>query len=91
MRIIIPLLAAGLMALSASVFAAASSNECSANLANGKQVATDCKVSMTREDGKARCFVTDEAMDAFVKDVPNVAYMAYVTKAAKAAAAAFGG
>ena len=71
-----------------SAFAGASNNECSLGLTNSKQVATDCKVNMTREDGKPYCFVTDEAMDAFVKEVPNVAYIAYMAKAAEAA---FGG
>jgi YHS domain-containing protein len=37
-------------------------------LANGKHVQTDCKVNMTREDGKTYCFSTDRAMDAFMKD-----------------------
>jgi YHS domain-containing protein len=29
---------------------------------------TDCKVSMTREDGKTYCFSNDKAMSAFMKD-----------------------
>lgn len=29
---------------------------------------TDCKVSMTREDGKTYCFSSDKAMSAFMKD-----------------------
>ena len=43
-------------------------NQCAWGLANGKHVMTDCKVSMTREDGKTYCFSSDKAMSAFMKD-----------------------
>ena len=46
-------------------------NQCAWGLANGKHVMTDCKVSMTREDGKTYCFSSDKAMAAFMKDPPR--------------------
>ena len=43
-------------------------NECAWGLANGKHVETDCKVNMTREDGKTYCFSSDKAMANFMKE-----------------------
>ena len=43
-------------------------NECAWGLANGKHVETDCKVNMTREDGKTYCFSNDKAMANFMKE-----------------------
>ena len=69
MRTVHSMLFATLMGLSMAAFAAAEyNNECSWGLANGKHVQTDCKVNMTREDGKTYCFSNDRAMDAFMKD-----------------------
>ena len=67
MRIISGVLAAGLIAISASAFAGEYNNECNWGLANGKHVSTDCKVNMTREDGKTYCFSNDKALDAFMQ------------------------
>ena len=71
MRIVNYVLAAGFVAFSASAFAAEYNNECNWGLANGKHVSTQCKVNMTRADGKTYCFSNDEAMDAFMK-APSV-------------------
>ena len=43
-------------------------NECAWGLANGKHVETNCRVNMTREDGKTYCFSSDKAMANFMKD-----------------------
>jgi hypothetical protein len=67
MRAVSSILFAGLMTLSLSAVAAEFNNECAWGLANDKHVQTECKVSMTREDGKTYCFSSDKAMDAFMK------------------------
>ena len=69
MRTATSILFAALMGLSLPAFAAAEyNNECSWGLANGKHVMTDCKVNMTRENGKTYCFSNDRALEAFMKD-----------------------
>jgi hypothetical protein len=69
MRTATSILFAALMGLSMSAFAAAEyNNECSWGLANGKHVKTECKVNMTREDGKTYCFSNDRALESFMKD-----------------------
>lgn len=59
---------ASLMALSVSAFAGEFNNECGWGLANDKHVKTECKVNLTREDGKTYCFSSDRAMESFMKD-----------------------
>jgi hypothetical protein len=71
MRIVNSVLATGLIAFAVSAFAGEYNNECNWGLANGKHVGTECKVNMTREDGKIYCFSNDKAMDAFMK-APSV-------------------
>jgi hypothetical protein len=70
MRLTRLIVGAGLLALSASGYAAEFNNECAWGLANSKHVKTECKVNAVREDGKTYCFSSDKAMDAFMKDVP---------------------
>ncbi|HZP88667.1 MAG TPA: hypothetical protein VFB54_17795 [Burkholderiales bacterium] len=67
MKRITPILAGALLALSTSAFSAEFNNQCAWGLANGKNVPTDCKINMTRSDGKTYCFSSDEAMDNFMK------------------------
>src|SRR5581483_10173699 len=52
MKRITPILAGALLALSTSAFSAEFNNQCAWGLANGKNVPTDCKINMTRSDGK---------------------------------------
>ena len=69
MRTAPSILFAALMGLSMAAFAAPEyNNECSWGLANGKHVQTECKVNMTRENGKTYCFSNDRALDAFMQD-----------------------
>ena len=58
------------MGLSLAASAAEFNDECGWGLANGKHVKTECKVNVTREDGKTYCFSNDRALEAFMKD-PN--------------------
>jgi YHS domain-containing protein len=68
MRTAPSILFAALMGLSVSAFAAEFNDECSWGLANDKHVKTECKVNLTREDGKTYCFSNDRALEAFMKD-----------------------
>ncbi|HZP85535.1 MAG TPA: hypothetical protein VFB54_01860 [Burkholderiales bacterium] len=68
MRTSTSILFAALMAFSISAFAAEFNDECGWGLANGQHVKTQCKVNVTREDGKTYCFSNDRALEAFMKD-----------------------
>ena len=71
MRTATSILFASLMGLSVSAFAGEFNDECSWGLANDKHVKTECKVNLTREDGKTYCFSNDRALEAFMKDPTN--------------------
>lgn len=67
-------------------------NTCAMGVAAGQQVATDCSVSWTAEDGKVYCFSTTASKDEFLKDsAGNIAKASKAYAEAKSAAPTVGG